>query len=795
MGLFDTTRNLASLWAQAKSAKYKRKLQGIPDTAVDSGGSINSYDFDGQEITRDELREIKNIRESGGVVSFLVHAKALMMFGTGIEFEVEDNESSTVEMDGEEITLKEYLESTFGDLSHLLLSVGEDALWYPYGAVELVETRGGDFSHVEPVEPWTILPMTNKKGNIVKWEQEISRGEARRFGADEIVHFPLNKSSARDKTGISSVLRSKEEIQQFRENQQAIQSAIELHGFPQRHVKVGREGGAPIKDNELRRIRNLFDGQSVDSDTVFVTGQDVDIEALEAENFDFEKVSENDIRQLALALGVPFELTGYGSDGLGSGMPADVRLSLFKLQIKANQRHYTSIWRDDVIRTVLRDYTPFNHRRNFEINLRDPITSQEDMASLISSVGEYMTTAEVRSKLDLEKPEDDEIAESYRKPSDIEAPEESQDDEPLGGLFNADRQLAQIPDKYTNGTGLSESDFVPNSDVESVVDDVLEYIDVEGLPNPENQREGAARANQLKDHAANDDPLAVDFWEEIYNFHKRHRAQGNHECDESSLPEEAEKSDFDSCYWDPGYFSDKTWGGDAGFEQAERIVTTLEDNDIELAGDMDFSEYPDWESHLLEMHQRIHEDTATRLLDIPSGGQTPEFVKERIKDAIRGGAVFADIEAVSSDDMFQLREFMTETLTSDGWTIDGLSNQLEQLDIPADKAQTIARTETAAIVNSAREDGYQEQYGDDAKFYWTGAYDDGRTTEACQWLMDQTHPEHGGTPVELKELQDLIEEAPRHDSEMQDDLARPDSYTVHPNERKTFVRHVDGTFD
>jgi len=34
----------------------------------------------------------------------------------------------------------------------------------------------------------------------------------------------------------------------------------------------------------------------------------------------------------------------------------------------------------------------------------------------------------------------------------------------------------------------------------------------------------------------------------------------------------------------------------------------------------------------------------------------------------------------------------------------------------------------------------------------------------------------------------LIEEAPEHDPEMQDDIARPENYVVHPNERKTFTR-------
>jgi len=140
----------------------------------------------------------------------------------------------------------------------------------------------------------------------------------------------------------------------------------------------------------------------------------------------------------------------------------------------------------------------------------------------------------------------------------------------------------EIPDKYLDGTGLSEDDFVPNQNVQNVTEDAVDFIDEHGLPNPDNQEEGRARVNQLYDHAVNGEPLAFDYWLEIYNFHQRHRAQGNHECDESSLPAEAEdinQNEYDPCMFDPGYFSDKTWGGDAGYEQAERIVEAIEDTE------------------------------------------------------------------------------------------------------------------------------------------------------------------------------------------------------------------------
>jgi len=45
--------------------------------------------------------------------------------------------------------------------------------------------------------------------------------------------------------------------------------------------------------------------------------------------------------------------------------------------------------------------------------------------------------------------------------------------------------------------------------------------------------------------------------------------------------------------------------------------------------------------------------------------------------------------------------------------------------------------------------------------------------------------------VPMDELKSLIEEAPTHDQDMDDNLARPDDFVVHPSERKTFIRYVE----
>ena len=192
---------------------------------------------------------------------------------------------------------------------------------------------------------------------------------------------------------------------------------------------------------------------------------------------------------------------------------------------------------------------------------------------------------------------------------------------------------------------------------------------------------------------------------------------------------------------------------------------------------------------MLRMHQRSFDmDKDTKLLEITTGGEVPEFVKQYIRDAIDDGALFSDFDRIPSRDLMKLRGVFKEELTTDGWTINSMRDTLMSFAPDLDKfeAERIARTETAAVLNTAREESYVIEFPD-ATFYWSGRLDN-RTTAACEWLVKTTNPFYGGTPVPLEELKELIEEAPTHDPDMADDIARPDDFVVHPNERKTLVR-------
>ena len=767
----------------------KRFARGDPTTNVDATGGGHRYSFGGQDLTFDDLRDIKDIRDSGGQVAQLMDYKALLNFGEGAEIHVEtgaedDDELPTEIVDGEEKTLEEWLEEdAFPKIDLTVLDLGGDALWYPCAVGEIQETVTGDFKRALPAEPWTVIPITNDKGEVEAYRQrtkDASGGYTEHtLPGEDLWHIVINKSSARDETGISEVLRNRDEIQAFKENEQAIRNAIELHGFPQRHVKVGREDGAPVSDDDLRRVRTIFDPRTSDANTAYFTGQDVSVEELEAEQFDYEAIHEMDMRNLTTALGLPLEAGNVGSDGLGSGKPAELRFALLKLAIKANQRSFSTQFVERVMRPVIRDYSPFDHTANITLAIDDPLEDIGEVADLINQIGGYMTNAEARRRLDLPEPDDEEVAESYRSPADIEKSEAGDpvDDGPFGGMFSDDRELQDLED-------IDTGDY-PDAARENARM-ALEAKEETGDPNDCGTRVGWERANQL----VNGEDLSEDTIERMASFarHEDNKEQG-----------EEGRSDCGWMMW-------KAWGGDEGIEWAQRKSEQFDEarENSALSGDSDFrclgegvtdaelTHAPEWDQPLLEMHRKVTDPnsaTDRALVDFAASG-TPEFVLERIREAVMSGAMFSDFDGIDDGRLMDFRQEFADAVGTDDFTLDSITESVMEFgDMPRDEAERIARTESSAVLNKAREEGYEDRGEGDELFYWTGAEPgDDRQTDACEWLIEQTNPHHGGTPRPMKELRQMLGEAWTHDDDMSTNMARPDSWVVHINERSTFAK-------
>jgi hypothetical protein len=138
-----------------------------------------------------------------------------------------------------------------------------------------------------------------------------------------------------------------------------------------------------------------------------------------------------------------------------------------------------------------------------------------------------------------------------------------------------------------------------------------------------------------------------------------------------------------------------------------------------------------------------------------------------------------------------LRSTFKDELGTDDFTLDSITDSLMEFeaDLSRDAAERIARTESSAVLNRAREIGYEERGEADELFYWTGAEPgDDRQTEACEWLIEQTNPFHGGTPRPMDELRGMLTDAAEQDDDIPKSMVREDSWTIHVNERSTLAK-------
>jgi len=391
----------------------------------------------------------------------------------------------------------------------------------------------------------------------------------------------------------------------------------------------------------------------------------------------------------------------------------------------------------------------------------------------------------VADKLDIASPEDDDVAESYRSPADIEAAEEGdgQDGNPFAGLVGEDRTLQDIED-------IDTGDY-PDAAVENA-QMALDAREETGNPNDCGTRVGWERANQL----VNGEDLSEDTIERMASFarHEDNKEQG-----------EEGRSDCGWMMW-------KAWGGDEGIAWAEEksdqfdearqnaALSSLGGTDTgnshrclgEGVTDQELQHAPEWDQPLLEMYRGVtnpDSDPSRTLVSFSSSG-TPEFVLERIRRAIMDGAMFSEFEDVPSDRLMNLRQTFADELGNDDFTLDSITEGLLEFesDLDRDAAERIARTESSAVLNRARELGYEERGDADGLFYWSGAEPgDDRQTEACRLLIERTNPFHGGEPVPMDELRSLLTWAAEQDDDLDASMVREDSWIIHINERSTLI--------
>ena len=172
--------------------------------------------------------------------------------------------------------------------------------------------------------------------------------------------------------------------------------------------------------------------------------------------------------------------------------------------------------------------------------------------------------------------------------------------------------------------------------------------------------------------------------------------------------------------------------------------------------------------------------------------EVPEFVMENLRAAI-DDSLFSDFEQIPDQARMAVRAALLDSLEQQhGWSIRSIMDNLAD-NIPGEVSEqyleTVARSETQHLVSTAAEESYRERLDmDAAEFRWSGMpYDPDRSTDACQWIEAQIEQAGGG--VSMDRLKELIQEAPEHDPDLDDGMAR--EWSPHPQCTHRPVRVVE----
>jgi len=427
-----------SLYEDFKNYLSRSFAEGQPDTWIDGGGSLGKTFFDPENRNPEALRTYEDIYKSGGPISQMIDARAYMIFGVGGKWTAERPE------------VEEWLESNFGHVDELFPRIARDVYVYGESDTETVETRAGGFSHEELINPKTLEPQFDDTGKIIAWTQTIrSNGTEKQqtFSAQSISHFTLSKVG-RQVGGVSLIGRALDEVERYAQNQENRARFLNRYGNPKRQFKVGREGGPSVDDNQLRKLRSRV--RNIEQDQDFFTGSDVDVEQID----DFGSASimdatEIDLKQLAIALGIPLELADIGGDGMGTGRPADLRLAAFIRQGKSEQQMFIRQFINQTVEPAINRFSPFNSQEiqiGFEFD--EIITDKSDTASWMSTAKDVLTVDEIRQEFGYAPHDGDE--------SELGPPEDSQADQGIFGMSRAMSPLEGGDEVYNSEAEASE---------------------------------------------------------------------------------------------------------------------------------------------------------------------------------------------------------------------------------------------------------------------------------------------------------------------------------------------------
>ena len=170
-------------------------------------------------------------------------------------------------------------------------------------------------------------------------------------------------------------------------------------------------------------------------------------------------------------------------------------------------------------------------------------------------------------------------------------------------------------------------------------------------------------------------------------------------------------------------------------------------------------------------------------------GNVPRFVKEFIEEAIEEEQVLYDEFAnVHNSAVNQVHGIIKKHLTGPtGWSINQIAMSIFGSfdEVTRENAETIARTEVAAVLNKARELAY-EASDDVVGFYWSGP-DDHRTTDLCEGVKADIE-QRGGYVESLEVLKEILRKHAHRKADTYGTPGRVEDYVPHFKCRHTYIR-------
>ena len=334
--------------------------------AVAAGGTARAY-FAKVERTLEALQRYQTIYEQGGPIAEAIDAYALTVLSNGYRLEGDEGLARTTQ---------ERLDSF--EFESVMYEGIVQALVLGDAFQECTRTRiGANFLRVDLRDSTRFTVRQNPATGVVEGYSFLPPGEwdqsrAVPLEVADMVHLVIHRKAG-SPYGRSLIQRAYDDIMRDTKTAEGTAAAIERHGFPKFHVRVGAEGEEVAKE-DLDAIGTQFESLSAKHD--FVTCRDVEIGAIDTGGLPGADVFSNiSTSRLCAALGVPAEVLGLDYKG-STEATANVRLRVWYDKCAAIQRRVAPVYSQQVIdqitgvpgavKLVFNDPNPFDEQTTAE---------------------------------------------------------------------------------------------------------------------------------------------------------------------------------------------------------------------------------------------------------------------------------------------------------------------------------------------------------------------------------------------------------------------------------------------